>query len=151
ASAGAIAGPLPPPAVALTGGPLVEEPGCVTRAFDIADVGTVTTGTTAGAASAMGVSPAAVFPASAVPESVPQLPVAPALDAVLTPAPAAVGATPHGSVAAVASAPAVSGETSAPAAASVGAVTSGAVAPAASTCGSPSTTGATSTASPVAA
>src|SRR6266851_2772111 len=67
-----------------------------------------------------------------------------ALLPLFTPAPAAVGATAQGSVAAATPVPMLSGEASALVAALVGLVTSGVVAVAALVSGSPAITGATS-------
>ena len=155
ASAGSVAGPLLPVTTTLGGAPAPGEvPGWVIRVVDPICVGSVTAGTTAGAASTTGVSPDPVVAASAMPlgsAAVAQLPLALALEAVSRPAAAPVGAIAHGSVAAETSLPMLDVEASAPAEALVGLVTSGVVAPAASTCGSPVTIGATSTSSPVAA
>jgi hypothetical protein len=154
ASAGTVAGPLPPLTVAPAGGPLADEPGCVVCVLDPKWVGSVRAGTIAGTAFTTGVSPVPVVAASAAPvgcEATPQLPLAVAVAPLFTPAPAPVGATRHGSVATAVSVPMLSGEISAPAAASVGLVMSGVVAPAAPTAGSPAMTGATAASSPVAA
>jgi hypothetical protein len=155
ASAGTVAGPLPPLTVALAGAPpLPPDAGCVARVVEPMFVGKLTAGTIAGTAPTTGVSPEPLIAPLAAPEGVAaasQLPLAVALVALSRPAAAPVGTTAQGSVAAVASVPMLDNEASATAEAVVGLVTSGVVAPAAATCGSPSMTGATSASSAVAA
>jgi len=67
ASAGSVAGPLPPLTAAPAGGPLADEPGCVACVLDPRRIGNVTAGTTAGAASTIGVSLVPVVAALAAP------------------------------------------------------------------------------------
>jgi len=148
ASAGVIGGALPAvvPTLAV-GTPPLDVVGCVVRVVAPARVGTVNIGTTAGATPAAGVSLVGSVAAFAAPlgsDAMAQLPCAAALAVLLTPIPALVGATTHGSVAAVESAVTLVSEASAPAPAVVGLVACGSVAPTTAASGSPATRGATS-------